>query len=170
MSNIEKIYTDLLNNYPNLDYEINKKATDINEIKSILYQIDNDILINIMANSILEINKEKEKEEKKYSKLKEYEFDKYISLENMAKLLKYMYYEYDISTIDFMNICTKALKVEVNRDFAKYLLDNDIVKLYGDNKVSLSSKGIELSVSLGFTLEDSDKEEYVYKIKKKINS
>ena len=99
MSNIEKIYTDLLNNYPNLDYEINKKATDINEIKSTLYQIDNDILINIMANSILEINREKEKEEKKYSKLKEYEFDKYISLENMAKLLKYMYYEYDIQTV-----------------------------------------------------------------------
>lgn len=170
MKDIEKIYIDLINEYPNLDYDINKKAININEIKAILYQMDNIRLINIVANSIMEINKEKKKEEEKYSKLKEYEFDKFISLDNMSKLLKYMYYEYDVTTYDFMNICTKVLKVEVDREFAKYLLENDIVKLDDNNKVSLSNKGIELSVSLGYSLEDKDKDEYVYKIKKKINS
>jgi hypothetical protein len=172
MSNreLDKLYEKFLNQYPSLDYDINKKATNINEIKGTLYQIENNVLIDLLANTIVAFNKEKEEKEKKYIKLKKYNFDKFMNLDKIITILKYMYYEYDVTTDDFINLCTKVLKEDVNKEFVKYLMDNDIIKLLDDNKVSLSTGGINLAVNLGLSLSDEDKDSYVYTIKKKINS
>lgn len=170
MTDIMDIIKSFIEKNPNLGYISNPNSIISTNVKEELKKIDNNELINVLAAIIAEINNEEKKKQNRINILKEYEFEKYIPLDKMEQIIKFMYYEYEIRTTDFMNLCQKALDVNPDENFARYLINNDIVKLLDVDRLSLSTAGINLGARLGFTSGDKDKEEYVYKIKKKIGS
>lgn len=167
---LNDLYIEFLNKYPNLDYNIDKKVLDENYVKGLLYQIDNNEIINLLSKTIYLFNKEKIKQQRIKEKLNEYDFEKFIEPEKIITILRYMYYEYEIPNKEFIDICKTVLDYDIEKEFAIYLLEKEIIKMLDNDKLSLAKNGIMLTASLGFSLNDEDKDVYVYSIKKKINS
>lgn len=166
-SELEIIINNFLDKNPNLDYIINNNIIDKKELNANLEKMEKKELINFLSDILKIINQEKYEYSKKIKKIEELNLQ--VDSKSVINLLKYMYYEYNITKETFISICKKWLNIN-NYDNVLELLKREDVIVEDNSILSLSSKGIVLAVSLGFSLDDKDKEEYVFKVKKKINS
>lgn len=166
-SEIEVIINNFLNKYSNLDYTNNNNIINKGELDKNLEKIEKEDFVKFFSQLLNVINNEKYEYDLKLKKVNELKLD--IDNSNLINILKYMYYEYNVTRESFISICNNYLNIKNSKEVINLLINKDII-VEENNYLKLSSNGIVLAVSLGFSLDDKDKDEYVYKVKKKINS